>query len=482
MNFYHPDIEYEKLIEEKLGDKQLRDNLRHAMDALRKGRKTLVDTRYNNWEELRERAKEVKLRSLANLGPLILEFEKNCEANGIKMHFASSADEANRIILSIAKEYEVDTILKGKSMASEEIHLNDFLQANGIEASETDLGEIIIQFVHEEPVHIVVPAIHKNRYQVGEIFHKYIKDAPLESEPKKLNAIARKYLRGKFRGFKMGLTGVNFAIADKGAIWLIENEGNGRMSSTACDVHVAICGIEKVVESFEDASILNTMLAPSAVGAPITAYNNIITGPRKKGEKDGPTHMHIVMLDNNRSRMLANKEYYKALSCIRCGTCLNHCPVYDKIGGHSYMATYPGPIGEVISPQIFGLNNVGYITNLCSLCGRCAAVCPVKIPLDSLIRKLRSERAGQGSGSIYGKDLVSPHHMEAFLMGGFGFAGRSGNLWRISMKVVPYFLPVARALAPYIPILKNWVSCRSFPVLNGGLDAKVKALKGVRYE
>ena len=288
-------------------------------------------------------------------------------------------------------------------MASEETHLNAFLKQKGLDPIETDLGELIIQLIDEPPVHIVAPAIHKNRYQIGEIFAQKL-GANLESEPEKLNEIARVHLRKEFQEFKMGLSGVNFAIADEGAIWLIENEGNGRMSTTASDIHIAICGIEKIVESFEDASILDALLVPSATGAAITCYNNIITSPRKEGELDGPKEVHIILLDNNRSTILKDSHFYKSLSCIRCGTCLNHCPVYDKIGGHAYLSTYPGPIGEVISPQLFGMKNYGHMVNLCSLCGRCSEVCPVKIPLAELIRDLRSEKVGQGRKNLKNND------------------------------------------------------------------------------
>lgn len=479
---YHSVEDYEKLIDEKLSDKQLRDNLKSAMDTLKEGRRSLIFNKFNDWHLLRDKASSIKQKCLSNLPNLIQEFENNCRKNGIVVHYASDANEANQIIYDIASKNNIQVILKGKSMASEEIHLNHYLKDKGVSAIETDLGEIIIQFIDEPPVHIVVPAIHKNRYQIGEIFQKYIEGAPLESDPEKLNEIARKFLREKFENFRLGLTGVNFAIADSGSMWLIENEGNGRMSSTACDIHVAICGIEKIVESFSDASVLNSMLATSAVGKPITCYNNIISGPRKSDELDGPKEVHVVLLDNNRTKMLASSDYYKALSCIRCGTCLNHCPVYDKIGGHSYMATYPGPIGEVISPQIFGLQNVGYITNLCSLCGRCAEVCPVEIPLDSLIRRLRADKVGEINNRVEGKDKVHHNYMEKFSMYMFGVLASSPVLWRTSLKMAGVFMPVVKSISHYLPVVKKWVKYRTFPELNGGLDQKMKDLKGVRYE
>ena len=391
------------IVNTKLSDKQLRVNLKNVMDTLKTNRKNLITSRFIDWEELREKGKALKQKTLSRLDVLLERFEQNASKNGFIIHWASDSKEANEIIYSLMKEKGVTKILKGKSMASEETHLNAFLKQKGLDPIETDLGELIIQLIDEPPVHIVAPAIHKNRYQIGEIFAQKL-GANLESEPEKLNEIARVHLRKEFQEFKMGLSGVNFAIADEGAIWLIENEGNGRMSTTASDIHIAICGIEKIVESFEDASILDALLVPSATGAAITCYNNIITSPRKEGELDGPKELHIILLDNNRSTILKDSHFYKSLSCIRCGTCLNHCPVYDKIGGHAYLSTYPGPIGEVISPQLFGMKNYGHMVNLCSLCGRCSEVCPVKIPLAELIRDLRSEKVGQGRKNLKNND------------------------------------------------------------------------------
>ncbi|PAF51634.1 LutB/LldF family L-lactate oxidation iron-sulfur protein [Helicobacter sp. 13S00477-4] len=478
---FHSTKQYEVAIANKLSDEQLRKNLKSAMDTLKTNRKNLIKQRYTDWEGLRELGKEVKLKTLSHLDEFLERFENNATKNGFKVHWANDAKEANEIIYQLAKERNITTILKGKSMASEEIHLNAYLKEKGVLANETDLGELIIQLIDEPPVHIVTPAIHKNRYQIGEIFKEKLQ-APLESEPDKLNAIARKYMRKKFKDFKMGLSGVNFAIANEGAIWLVENEGNGRMSTTACDIHIAICGIEKIVESFEDASILNTLLVPSAVGASITCYNNIIAGPRKEGELDGPQEVHIVMLDNNRSSILADSHYYRSLSCIRCGTCLNHCPVYDKIGGHAYLSTYPGPIGEVISPQLFGLDNCGYMLNLCSLCGRCSEVCPVKIPLAELIRDLRSEKIGEGRMKVKGYKNTHRNKSEKFAMNVFAFLATSGIKWRVLLWGVNVFSPLIEKMGHILPGLKNWTLYRATPKINASLHTKIKNIKGVVYE
>ncbi|CBG40061.1 LutB/LldF family L-lactate oxidation iron-sulfur protein [Helicobacter mustelae] len=480
--FYHSSEDYQEIIQHKLIDKQLRTNLKSAMDTLKNNRRNLINSRYTKWKDLREQGRQVKIKALTHLDELLERFEKNATRNGIQVHWASTGEDANKIIFDLIKKNNATSILKGKSMISEEIHLNTYLKQRGIQAVETDLGELIIQLIDETPVHIVVPAVHKNRYEIGEIFKEKL-GAPLETQPEKLNAIARKHLRKEFETFKIGLTGVNFAIANEGAIWLVENEGNGRMTTTACDIHVAICGIEKVIESFEDASVLGTLLAPSAIGAPITCYNNIITSPRKEGEKDGPKEVHVILVDNHRSNMLNDKNFFKSLSCIRCGTCLNHCPVYDKIGGHAYLSTYPGPIGEVISPQLFGINNCAPIVNLCSLCGRCSEVCPVKIPLAELIRDLRSEKVGQGYGKVLGYQKNSPGHaMEQKMMNGFASFATSGSKWRNMLWVVRNFGGLGKLLHPMIPVLNKWTKYRVFPPIDASLHQQIQKLKGVIYE
>ncbi|WP_251825792.1 LutB/LldF family L-lactate oxidation iron-sulfur protein, partial [Campylobacter jejuni] len=367
----------------------MRENLMTAMHTLQKNRLGVIDARFRDWQGLRAKAKQAKNNALMSLKDRLLEFEKNATKNGIQVHWASSDKDACEIVYEIMREKNITKLLKGKSMASEEIGLNHYLEKKGLKAIETDLGELILQLNEEPPLHIVVPAIHRNRHEIGQIFKDKL-GAKLENdEPESLNAIARDHLRKDFEGLKLGLSGVNFAMSREGAFWLIENEGNGRMCTTAPDIHIALCGVEKVMESFEDAATMVSLLTPSATGQFIPTYNNIITGPRKNGDLDGPKEVHVILFDHNRTKMLAHKDYYEALRCIRCGACMNFCPVYDQIGGHAYQTTYPGPIGEVISPNIFGIDHTGDILNFCSLCGRCSEVCPVQIPLADLIRKLR---------------------------------------------------------------------------------------------
>lgn len=474
-------MNHENLVNQKLNDKQMRENLSRAMHTLQTNRKKLVDSKFSDWQGLRSSAKIAKNNALSKLDDLLLKFETNALKNGFKVLWADSSEDACELVLEIMKEKNIGKILKGKSMASEEIGINHYLKEKGLRAIETDLGEVIIQLIDESPVHIVVPAIHKNRYEIGEIFHEHL-NAPLESEPEKLNAIARTYLRDHFESLQMGMSGVNFAIANEGAIWLIENEGNGRMCTTAPDIHIAICGIEKVVESFEDAATVCTLLTPSATGQFIPAYNNIITGPRKNGDLDGPKESYIILLNNHRSDMLTNEDYYEALRCIRCGACLNFCPVYDKIGGHAYGAVYPGPIGEVVSPQIFGMDKNSDMLSFCSLCGRCSEVCPVKIPLAELIRKLRRDKVLQGKNPPLNTNFVKQNNTEKAIFSGFEKIATNGFIWRNAIGNASKFNWFLHTFGSSVPVLKNWTTFKELPQIKGNLYDAVKNMEGVIYE
>lgn len=472
---------HEEIVNLKLNDTQMRENLNNAMHTLQKNRLKVIDDKFKDWQGLRAKAKQAKNNALMSLEERLVEFEKNATKNGIKVHWASSDEDACEIIYEIMKENNISKILKGKSMASEEIGLNHYLEKKGLKAIETDLGEVIIQLDNEVPVHIVVPAIHKNRYEIGKTFQEKL-GAELESEPEKLNAIARKYLRDEFEGLKLGLSGVNFAMSREGAFWLIENEGNGRMCTTAPDIHIALCGIEKVMESFEDAATMVHLLTPSATGQFIPTYNNIITAPRKNGDLDGPKEVHIVLFDHHRSDMLAHKDYYEALHCIRCGACMNFCPVYDKIGGHSYQTTYPGPIGEVISPNLFGMDKTGDILSFCSLCGRCSEVCPVKIPLADLIRKLRCDKVGQGENPPLGASNAPYSKMESFAFSTFANLATNGNKWRFSLSKGHYFNWAVQNFKGVLPVIKKWSAFKELPQIKKDLYQEVQNIEGVIYE
>lgn len=474
-------IPHEQIVKQKLNDDQMRSNLSNAMHTLQANRLKVVKEKFDDWEGLRAKAKQAKNNALMNLDERLLEFEKNATKNGIKVHWADSDEDACEIIYQLMIEKNINKILKGKSMASEEIGLNHYLENKGISAIETDLGELILQLDGEPPVHIVAPAIHRNRYEIGKTFQNKL-GANLESEPEKLNEIARVHLRNQFEGMQMGLSGVNFAMSKEGAFWLIENEGNGRMCTTAPDIHIALCGIEKVMECFEDAATMVHLLTPSATGQFIPTYNNIITGPRKNGDLDGPKEVHVILFNHNRTKMLASKHYYEALRCIRCGACMNFCPVYDKIGGHAYQTTYPGPIGEVISPNLFGIDQTGDILNFCSLCGRCAEVCPVKIPLDSLIRTLRSDKAGQGEDEVLGDDKIHLNKSEAFAFKNFKNIATNGTLWRFSLANTHYFNWFVKGFQHNLPVIKKWSEFKDLPELKLNLYKEVKKIDGVSYE
>ena len=326
-----------------LNNPQLRRNFKRAMGGLMEKRQAVFEDG-KEFQELRELGHSIRANALRKLPDLLEQLEVNCSKNGIKVHWAESPEKANDLVLEIAQHHKVKKVVKGKSMVSEEMELNHFLEQQGIEALEADLGEYIIQLDHELPSHIIMPAIHKNKDQIAQMFHDKV-DAEAHAETaEEMTALARKVLRQKFYEADMGVSGVNFAVAETGTLCLVENEGNGRFCTTLPPVHVAVMGIEKVVERFEDVPPLLSLLTRSATGQVITTYFNMISAPRKPGEKDGPHEVYLILLDNGRSRMHADDLLQETLLCIRCGACMNHCPVYSRIGGHAYDNTYPGPI------------------------------------------------------------------------------------------------------------------------------------------
>ena len=383
-------FDFPRNVSRALKDKQLRKNFKFAMGNFILKRQQIFPDKIET-ERLRESGTAIKKRALNKLPRLLEQLEEKCTRNGIQVHWAETTSEANHHVLRIMKAHRATRLAKGKSMVSEEMGLNEFLHQNGIEATETDLGEFIIQLNNEKPSHIIVPAIHKNKEQIAQIFHKKIPDTPYTEDVEALNAIARKTLRQKIFEAQVGLSGVNFAIAETGTLCLVENEGNGRMCTTVPPVHIAVMGLEKVIEKLADIPPLLRLLIGSATGQLITTYVNMITSPRKDGEKDGPQEVHLIILDNGRSEILADPELRQTFQCIRCGTCLNHCPVYTRIGGHAYGFVYPGPIGKILTPQVEGLKKAGILATASSLCEACAEVCPVKIPIPQLLRRLRNE-------------------------------------------------------------------------------------------
>ena len=337
-----------------LQDKPLRKSLRTAMDMLMTKRKAVL-TDEEELQNLRDLCEHVRQRSLSKLPALLEQLEENLTKLGVKVHWAETPAEACEIIHDIITAKNGKLMVKGKSMVSEEIELNHYLEAKGIKAVESDLGEFIVQMAGEKPTHIVMPAIHKTKEQVSELFHQNL-GTPLTDDVDQLTGFARKALRDIYSTADVGLSGVNFAVAETGTLCLVENEGNGRLSTTVPPVHIAITGIEKVVAKLSDVPPLYSLLPRSAIGQNITTYFNMITGPRRSEELDGPQEMHLVLLDNGRSQAYAEDQMRRTLQCIRCGACMNHCPVYTRIGGAAYGTTYPGPIGEIISPHLLGLD------------------------------------------------------------------------------------------------------------------------------
>lgn len=381
---------FHQRIDDALNNDQLRRNFRSAMTGImaRRAEQFPDDTQL---QALRDQARAVRANALVRQPELLEQLEAKLTDNGIQVYWAETPEQANAIIHEILAAAEAKTVVKGKSMVSEETGLNHYLERRGIEVIESDLGEYIIQLAKEPPSHIVAPAIHKNRREVGELFHRFHPEIPYTEDIETLTQTARLILRSRFATADAGISGVNFAVAETGTLCLVENEGNGRLSTTAPRVHIAITGVEKVVEKLSDVPPLLEILTKSATGQPITTYFNMISRPRQPGELDGPEAVHLVLLDNGRSRIRVDEELLDTLRCIRCGACINHCPVYVQLGGHAYGTVYPGPIGIALEPQRIGIDKVGTLTSACTLCGACGEVCPVRIPLPKLINRLRAE-------------------------------------------------------------------------------------------
>jgi L-lactate dehydrogenase complex protein LldF len=358
----------------------LRQSFRGAMDFLI-GKRAAQFPSPEELESLRTLGEQIRQYNLGKLPALLLQLEENLTRNGIQVHWAETPDEANAIILGICQRHSAKLMIKGKSMVSEEIELNHACEAAGIDAMESDMGEYIVQLAGEKPSHIIMPAIHKTKEEIARLFHEKVPGVDYTDNVDELIQIGRRVLREKFLVADIGLSGVNMAVAETGTLCLVENEGNGRLSTTAPPVHIAITGIEKIVEKLEHVPPLLSLLTRSATGQNISTYFNMISGPRKPGEKDGPTEVHLVLLDNGRTQAYADEQLRKTLQCIRCGACMNHCPVYTRIGGHAYGTTYPGPIGKIISPHLLGLEATANMASASSMCGACGEVCPVKIPI-----------------------------------------------------------------------------------------------------
>ncbi|MFQ3537097.1 MAG: LutB/LldF family L-lactate oxidation iron-sulfur protein [Aggregatilineales bacterium] len=405
---------------------------------------------------LRHQARAAKLRALRHLPDLLERFETNIAQRGTTVLWAEDADTCNRLVIEIARHHNVERIVKSKSMATEETNLNHALEAAGLHVIETDLGEYIVQLDGDTPSHIVMPIIHKTREQVRDLFAEKL-GMPPSDDPEVLTAFARRKLRQAFLNAQMGITGANFLIAETGTVVIVTNEGNGRMCSSLPPVHVVIAGIEKVVESLADFATLVQLLARSATGQRLSSYVHLMGGPAATDDPDGPTHMYVILLDNGRSR-IRETDYAESLACIRCGACLNACPVYQNVGGHAYGWVYSGPIGAVVTPLLKGVANAAPLPHASSLCGACQAACPVSINIPDMLLRLRADLVAEGQAppalsagiAAWARAMASPTLYE---LGGAAarlatrtLAGANGQVGHIP-----------------IPLLGNWTTNRDFP-------------------
>ncbi|MGV3684560.1 MAG: LutB/LldF family L-lactate oxidation iron-sulfur protein [Daejeonella sp.] len=355
-------------------------------------------SKFANLENSKRKAHTIKWKVMENLDKLLPEFESNFQRKGGKVIWANDAAEANREILSIIQKANARSVIKSKSMVTEEIHLNEFLENNNISTVESDLGEYIVQLLGQRPYHIVTPAMHLSKEDIARLFNEKF-GTPIDATPEQLTLKARELLREKYTTADIGITGGNFLIADTGSIALTENEGNARLTTTFPKIHIAIVGIEKVIPTMQDLDLFWPLLATHGTGQNLTVYNTILGGPRQTEETDGPEEMYVILLDNGRTNLLAQKDQRQGLYCIRCGACLNACPVYKNIGGHTYETTYSGPIGSIITPHMAGMKEFKHLSYASSLCGKCSEVCPVKIDIHKMLLLNRRDAVKEGLNS-----------------------------------------------------------------------------------
>ncbi|MGE5646899.1 MAG: LutB/LldF family L-lactate oxidation iron-sulfur protein [Acidobacteriota bacterium] len=413
------------------------------------------------FQELRDQGHLIKQHTEDNLDHYLEQFESNARARGAKVVWARDAAEAVEFIAGLAKEKGARLLVKSKSMTTEEIELNERLGHHGVEPVETDLGEFIIQLAHHRPYHIVAPALHLTRHDIADLFSERL-GVPRETEIEKQTKIARAVLRERFLAADIGISGANFLVADSGSVVIVENEGNARLTTTAPRVHVAVAGIEKLIPRAQDLAVFLKLLGRSGTGQPLTVYTSFLTGPRRAPEIDGPDELYIVLLDNGRTRLLADAEKRQSLYCIRCGACLNHCPVYRKIGGHNYPWVYSGPIGAVITPQYLGVTHDPWLPFASSLCGACAEVCPVKIDLPKLLLDLRTEVEAA-------KTRTGENRLERLAFKAWAWLMRHPRLYEMAGLMAPAVLPSDGRWASRLPGLFNqgparaWLSQRDLP-------------------
>jgi L-lactate dehydrogenase complex protein LldF len=410
--------------------------------------------RFQSWAGARDQAAEIKWEAINHLDHYLDEFVTKLEARGTKVFWAPGAREARDYIVGVARQHKVRSIIKSKSMTAEEIHLNHALEKEGFEVAESDLGEYIVQLRQEPPYHLVFPAMHLTRRQISDVFHDQLGSEPTNN-PEDLTMIARRVMRRKFCEADMGISGANFAIAETGMISITENEGNARLATSLPKIHVAIVGIEKVLPKLSDLALFLPMLATAGAGQSLTCYNTLYGGPRQPGEPDGPAEFHVVLLDNRRTELLADAEQRDALHCIRCGACLNVCPIFKNVGGHTYGTTYQGPIGSVITPHLRGLQDWKHLSEASSLCGACTESCPVKINLHhNLLQNRRNAVRTHSSRS------------DKLLYVGFTFMMRRPAVYELATRWARVVQPLQGLIrGTFFDPLRAWTKTRSFPQL-----------------
>ncbi|MEZ0172007.1 LutB/LldF family L-lactate oxidation iron-sulfur protein [Microvirga sp. TS319] len=444
-----------------LHDAQLQKALGNVKQGFIDKRQAAAD-KLPEFEALRDSARDIKNHTLAHLDLYLEAYETKVKSSGGHVHFARNADEARDIILRICRDAGAKTVTKGKSMISEEIGINHYLEANGIRPVETDLGEYIIQLRNELPSHIIAPAVHLNATQVEQDFRRVHTHLDAErdlSEPVQLLTEARAVLRERFLSADVGITGANFLVAETGTSIIVTNEGNGDLTQILPKTHVVLASIEKLVPTLEDASQLLRVLARSATGQEMSVYTTFSTGPRRPGDADGPENYHVVLIDNGRSSMLGT-SFEEMLRCIRCGACMNHCPVYHAVGGHAYGWVYPGPMGAVLTPSLIGVDKAGHLPNASTFCGRCESVCPVRIPLPKLMRHWREREFERH---------LSPASVRSGLSL-WGFFARRPALYRLATRAAMAMLGLAgrqRGRFSWLPLAKGWTKYRDFPAPQG---------------
>ena len=449
---------FERKASEKLNDPRLQENLKRLSSKFVNARANSI-LELDDFEGTRSAAVDIRNRSIQHLDVWLELFEQKAAQAGARVLFARTPQEAAQLVVKIARKHAVKTVIKSKSMVTEEMALNKALEADGVKVRETDLGEYILQINdNERPSHIIAPVVHKDKEQVADLFEKH-HHLPRKTDIPEMTREAREILRPQFLAADMGVTGGNFIIADTGSVALVTNEGNEGMCTINPRVHVAITGVEKVVPTLEDFATLMRLLPRSATGQSISNYVSLLTGPKREGDLDGPEHMYFVILDGGRTGLLGG-EFEEMLRCIKCGACMNHCPVYQKIGGHASGWVYPGPMGSVLTPSYTGVEKALDLPQAATLCGECHVVCPVKIPLPDLLRKLREQQFSRG--------LRPWQEKAAFKV--WAFVAQRPALYRILSRVG------IKAMAWWgkrkggihsLPMAKGWTDQRDFPVPSG---------------